>query len=123
MLNLTNLFGKSSKTVHFNAGEVVFREGDEGREFYVVLEGKVDIVGHGRVFESVPPGGMFGEMALIDESPRSATAVAVVDSTLAPVDERRFTYLIQETPFFALHVMSVMARRLRRADDALNGGR
>lgn len=117
MLNLTNLFGKSSKTVRYTAGDTIFREGDEGHEFYVVLEGQVDIMAGGRVAESVLPGGMFGEMALIDARPRSASAVAAADSLLAPVDERRFTYLVQETPFFALHVMSVMAQRLRRANE------
>jgi CRP/FNR family transcriptional regulator, cyclic AMP receptor protein len=114
VLNLSNLFGTSSKTVAYKAGDTVFQAGDVGKELYVVIEGQVDIVAGGRVVESVIPGGMFGEMALIDSSPRSASAVAAVDSTLAPVDERRFTFLVQETPFFALHVMQVMAQRLRR---------
>ena len=58
--------------------------------------------------------GIFGEMALIDDSPRSATAVALTDVTLAPIKENQFLFLVQNTPFFALSVMRVLARRLRR---------
>ena len=53
-------------------------------------------------------------MALIDHSPRSATARAQTDCKVALIDERRFMFLVQETPFFALRVMGVMANRLRR---------
>jgi CRP-like cAMP-binding protein len=53
-------------------------------------------------------------MSLIDDSPRSADAVAKTACVLAPVDERRFLFLVHETPMFALHVMSVMAERLRK---------
>ncbi|HEU5100134.1 MAG TPA: Crp/Fnr family transcriptional regulator [Roseiflexaceae bacterium] len=60
------------------------------------------------------PGGIVGEMALIDDRPRSATAVAATDCRLVPIDERRFTFLVQQTPMFALAVMRVMAERLRR---------
>ena len=60
------------------------------------------------------PGGIFGELALIDSSPRSAAAVAHTDCRLAVIGERRFIFLVQQTPYFALEVMSVMAQRLRR---------
>ena len=53
-------------------------------------------------------------MALVDDSSRSATAVALKETTLATVDRRRFLFLVQETPMFALELMSVMATRLRR---------
>ena len=59
-------------------------------------------------------------MALIDTKPRSATATAVSACKLAPIDERRFLFLVQQTPFFALHVMRVMASRLRAMDDTLS---
>ncbi len=59
-------------------------------------------------------GGVFGEMALIDKAPRSATAVAVTDSQVVAVGEKRFMYLIQQTPYFALEIMHVLADRLRR---------
>jgi CRP-like cAMP-binding protein len=76
---------------------------------------------NGVVLEAVGPGGILGELALIDASPRSATATATTTARVVPVDEERFTYLVNEHPTFALQVMSVMADRLRRADDLLSG--
>ena len=65
------------------------------------------------LIRTVGKGGLVGEMALIDDSPRSADAVARTDCLLTPVDERRFLFLVHETPMFALQVMTVMAERLR----------
>ena len=62
------------------------------------------------------PDDTFGEMAIVDSSPRSGTAVAVTDTKLAVIDRSRFLFLVQETPMFALQVMSAMAER-QRADD------
>ena len=62
------------------------------------------------------PDDTFGEMAIIDSSPRSATAVAVADTKLAVIDRGRFLFLVQETPMFALQVMSSIAKRLRAAE-------
>jgi len=67
----------------------------------------------------VEPGGMFGEMALIEHLPRSATAIAVSASRLSPIDQRRFLFLVQHHPFFALEVMQVLAHRLRQMDATL----
>jgi CRP/FNR family cyclic AMP-dependent transcriptional regulator len=100
----------------YKAGETVFREGDDGFVMYVVLEGAVKLSVTGRSVEKVVKGGVFGEMALIDSSPRSATAVAATDCTLVSVTAERFKALIQETPGFALEIMSVMAMRLRSMD-------
>jgi len=57
---------------------------------------------------------VIGELAPIDHGPRSATAVAVTPYTLAPIDEKQFQFMVQQTPFFALQVMRVLAERLRR---------
>ena len=84
---------------------------------YAVLEGQVDIVVNGRVVETVVSGGIFGEMALIGKDRRTATAVASTDAKVVAVDERRFLFLIQQTPNFALHVMRVLSDRLRRMDE------
>ena len=67
----------------------------------------------GRVVRTLGPDDVFGELALIDSVPRSASAVATVDTRLAVIDEHRFLFLVQETPMFALQVMSAMADRLR----------
>ena len=98
----------------FAAGQPVFLEGAAADGMYAMLEGEVEIVMNGQVRETVPPGGIFGELALLDDQPRSATAVARTDCTIAVVNARRFETLVQQTPYFALQVMRVMAERLRR---------
>ena len=106
----------NAETKDFAAGETIFSAGEEGNTMYVVAEGEVDIW-IGPVFaETVNPGGIFGEMALIDHHVRSADAIARTDSKLIPVDEKRFHFLVRETPSFALQVMSIMADRLRQAN-------
>lgn len=101
----------------FVAGQVIFKEGEAGDVMYSVLTGEVEIVIAGKVVEVVEAGGILGEMALIDNSPRSATAMAKTDCSLAVINQKRFTTLIQQTPFFAIQVMSVLADRLRRWGD------
>jgi CRP-like cAMP-binding protein len=86
---------------------------------WVVLEGAVDISVRGRVVEQVGPGGIFGEMALIDHRERSADVVAASDVRAAPLDQKRFLYLIRNHPFFAIEVMKIMTERLRHFDDLL----
>ncbi len=106
----------SSRTVP--AGAVIFEEGDAGQEMFGVISGEVELrLRNGRVL-ILGPDDIFGEMALVDSSPRSATAVAVAETTLAVVDRRRFLFLVGETPSFALQVMSNLAERLRAATGA-----
>lgn len=112
-MNPANLFRNADNQQQFDPGDVIFRKGDQGDYMYVVMSGEVDIVLDGQYIRTLSSGAIFGEMSLIDDSPRSADAVARTNCVLAPVDERRFLFLIHETPMFALHVMSVMAKRLR----------
>src|SRR5690348_5272510 len=111
---ILNLFQyvKDYKTIP--AGELIFSENDTGHEMYVIIEGDVDVSFNGRFMECVGPGSLVGEMALIDHKTRSATATAKTDCKVVPIDERRFTFMVQETPHFALEVMKIMADRLRR---------
>lgn len=97
-------------------GEVVFAQGDAGDVMYVVIEGEVEVLLEGKLVETVRAGGVVGEMALIDSQPRSATAISRTRCLVGPVDEQRFTELITREPEFALTVMRVMAKRLRRMD-------
>ena len=98
----------------FTSCQLIFKEGEVGDVMYGVISGEVDIVIGGRVVEIAGPGSILGEMALIDNSPRSATAVARTDCKLAVINQKRFIALIQQKPFFALQVMGVLADRLRR---------
>lgn len=115
-MNTLDLFRHSSDTVSFEAGTTLFRPGDPGSEMYVVLEGIVEILVDHVCVEEAGPGTIVGELALIDDSPRSATARAQTGCKLARVDRKRFQFLISQTPFFSLHVMKTMADRLRRTD-------
>jgi CRP/FNR family cyclic AMP-dependent transcriptional regulator len=81
---------------------------------FAVLEGAVEIHLRGGVVETIAPGGVFGEMALIDGHPRSATAVAASDGSIAAISEKRFLRLVELTPRFALQMMQVITERLRR---------
>jgi CRP/FNR family cyclic AMP-dependent transcriptional regulator len=114
-----DLFRNEGRFQSFPRESVVFAEGERGDTMYVVLEGSVDLLIRGKTVESLGPGGLLGEMTMIDGSPRVATAIARTDSKLVPIDERRFNFLIQQTPHFALQVMRVLADRLRRMDDKL----
>ena len=103
----------------FKAGDVIFGQGDEDKELFVIQNGKVEIRLDNRVLETLSDYNIFGEMALIDAAPRSATAVAVSDVKLVPVGEKQFLFLISHTPHFALNVLRVMARRLRASNRIL----
>jgi CRP/FNR family cyclic AMP-dependent transcriptional regulator len=98
--------------------DTIFKEGEQADEFFVVVRGKVEIRSGNRSFETVDRNGIFGEMALIDDSPRSATVVALTDVTVAPIQEQQFLFMVEHTPFFALKVMRVIANRLRRQNRA-----
>lgn len=86
---------------------------------FVVVEGEVDLLVKGRLVEHLGPGGAFGEMALLDTAPRSATATAKTACRLVEFNERRFRFLVQQTPHSALQMMRVIADRLRRMDERL----
>ena len=98
------------------AGEAIFNAFDMGSEMYVVLEGEVELRIDSRVLETLGPGEPFGEMALIDQAPRTATAIAKTACKLAVIPEKRFLFMVQTTPHFALQIMKVMADRLRKAN-------
>jgi len=105
---------RSGEPEEHSAGAVVFSEGDPADRMYVVQTGSVALSIGDRVVETVTPGGLFGEIAVIDREPRSGSAVAESDTVLVGIDKRRFWFLVQETPYFAEIVMRVMANRLRR---------
>ncbi|HTS02630.1 MAG TPA: cyclic nucleotide-binding domain-containing protein [Thermoanaerobaculia bacterium] len=120
MTTTIDLFRNAEETETHPAGDVIFREGDPGHAMYAVQDGEVDLVVHGNVVETVGAGGIFGEMSLLlDGHRRSATAVARTPCRLAPVTERRFNFLVQQTPHFALQVMRIIAGRLVRMDARL----
>lgn len=109
-----NLFRNATNFEIVPPGHVIMEEGDTGEQMYVVLDGSVDIIIDGEVFETVYEGGIFGEMALIDDAPRSASVVARTYCKIVPVGRQQFDFMVQQTPHFATNVMAIMAERIRR---------
>jgi CRP/FNR family cyclic AMP-dependent transcriptional regulator len=113
-----NIFRHSPDARDIAAGEMLFDQGDTGEAMFAVVEGNIELSLNGVVIEDVGPGGILGEMALINPAPRTARATARTAARVVPVDQSRFMYLVQEHPTFAIQVMRVMAERLRRADES-----
>jgi CRP/FNR family transcriptional regulator, cyclic AMP receptor protein len=103
----------------FGAGEKIFLEDDSGDHMYLVVEGKVNIVTYGTVLENVGMHGIFGEMALIENAPRSAAAIAVEPTEVAVIDKPTFVELVRDNPLFSLYVMRHLANRIRRMNESL----
>src|SRR5215472_7853484 len=106
----------------YDVSEVIFEEGSPGRDLYVVLDGRVDIVkdagANRRLITSLGKGEFFGEMAVIDGSARSATAVAATAGTrVMRINHARFVYLVSQQPAFALMIMDALSKRLRTSND------
>lgn len=111
---ILNIFQHETETESFLAGQTIFEKGMEGDVMYCVVEGEVNITINERIINTHGAGEIFGEMALIDTKIRSASAVAKTDCKLVPVNERRFIFLVQQHPYFALSIMRILAERLRR---------
>jgi len=120
-MNPAELFRREPDPVVLAPGQVLFREGDAGDVMFVLLEGTAAIMVGTRVVETAAPGALLGEMAIIDSSPRSATVVASTSCRLARIDLRRFHFLVQQTPFFATHVMKVLVERVRKLSRLMAG--
>jgi CRP/FNR family cyclic AMP-dependent transcriptional regulator len=101
--------------------EVVFRENSPGKEMFIVYTGKINLYKERQdkmvLLATVEQGDFFGEMALIDGSPRSASAIAAEDAQLVVLDESKFLYLLRHQPEFALVVMQKLCEGLRRTTD------
>ncbi|MCL6449626.1 MAG: DUF2225 domain-containing protein [Armatimonadetes bacterium] len=103
----------------YAAGEIICREGEPGAEMYIILQGKVEIVPGGDSPVTLAAGDFFGEMALLDQLPRSATVRVVEDAILLVLTENNFKEVIGAEPLLALRIMKGMSARLRRLDEEL----
>ena len=110
--------GRSADTVDVAAGSTLVKEGEVGREFFVVLSGEVSVVAGGKEVAVLGEGEWFGELAIIDPAPRDATVTTLTPCELLVIDGRRFLPLLEEVPALAHKILVGMARRLREADRA-----
>ena len=105
----------------FDVDDVIFEEGSAGRELFVVLDGEVEIAKMNGASKTsiikLGKGEFFGEMAVIDGSARSATAIASAPNTkVMRINHARFVYLVSQQPAFALMVMDALSKRLRASN-------
>ena len=112
------MFGGENASVRLEPGQLLFANGDPSNDMYVVLEGTLTIRNGPVVYEDVGPGGIVGEMGLVEaHQPRSAMVYARTRAELVTIDEERFLSLVAANPGFALAVMRTLSRRLRRMDE------
>jgi len=98
---------------HCPLNKVIMKEGESGVFMYVVLSGRVAITIKSKIVEWVGPGGVFGEMALVDQSPRAATAVAETDCDLLSINRGDFLMMVKTNPVFVVSLLKAAADRLR----------
>lgn len=97
----------------FPQGRAIIVEGSTGTVMYVVLDGSVSVAVKGKTVETIGKGGVFGEMALVDEGPRAASATAAGDCTLLAIDRNAFTSLVKSNPAFGTELLKTLCERLR----------
>jgi CRP/FNR family cyclic AMP-dependent transcriptional regulator len=113
--DLTSLLesGMLTEIVTVRPGQFLFLENDEANALYIVKSGTLRVMQGNMILETLGPGSIVGEMAIIDEHRRSASVIAGTHAELFRIDEAKFLSLIEGVPKFAVTVMRVMARRLR----------
>jgi CRP/FNR family cyclic AMP-dependent transcriptional regulator len=110
------LVGRAAEVVRVGAGTEIVREGTLGHEFYLILDGQATVRRGGRKVVTLGPGAYFGELALLDRGPRSATVTADTDMELVVLGQREFLGVIDAVPAVAHKLLVAMASRLREAD-------
>ncbi len=112
-----SLFGDSENYVSFATGQLIFEQGQSGKFMFVIKEGAVEMQIKGKAISTLGVGESFGEVSLIIDSPRSATAIAKTDCKLVMIDQKYFDFLVQNTPDFANNIMQIVTHRLLKADE------
>lgn len=112
------LIGQLTDQLDVTPGDALTKEGEPGREFYVIAEGKAKVTLNGKELATLGPGDFFGEMAIVDQGPRSATVTAETPLRVYMVDHQPFWTMVAEAPSVAQSVMRALAQRLRAAENA-----
>jgi CRP-like cAMP-binding protein len=107
---------KFAQPVAVKAGTTVCDEGDVGQTFYIILSGKASVIRNGRKVAELGPGEYFGELALLDRLPRSATVKALTDMELLVISQKDFNKLLMDSPSLTRKLLIASATRLRNAD-------
>lgn len=107
---------RKAEPMTVEAGTVICEEGEVGQTFYFVVSGKAAVLQHGRKAAEVGPGGYFGELALLDRLPRSATVKALTDMELLAISQRDFNKILKDAPSITRKLLGATASRLRNSD-------
>jgi len=110
---------RAGASVTFAAGSVVFSKGDPGACMYVVQSGVIEMLIGDKVVEVCGSNEAIGFMSMVDGAPRSSTARVKEPCELSLIDQRKFRFMVDEVPNFALYIMGAMARRIRGMGQAL----
>jgi CRP-like cAMP-binding protein len=111
-----NLVAKAADVVAVKSGTEIVTEGTPGHDFYLILAGDALVRRNGRRVTTLGPGSYFGELALLDRGPRSATIIADTDVELAIIGQREFLAILDRVPALGHKLLVSMAARLRQAD-------
>lgn len=114
------LIAKYTDELSVDAGTVLIREGDAGREFYVIVDGKATLTRGGREVAVIGPGNYFGELALLDGQKRDATVTTTTPADVLVVGVREFVTLLEDVPQLTRKLLAGMARRLHELDSQNN---
>jgi CRP/FNR family transcriptional regulator, cyclic AMP receptor protein len=98
------------------AGKLLVEEGHIGQEFFIIVDGKASVTRNGKKVATLESGSHFGELALLDRRPRSASVVSVTDMEVLVMSQRQFNGLLESVPTIARKMLSALATRLREAD-------
>ena len=110
---------RAGASISFPTGSIVFNKGDAGNCMYVVQSGVVEMTIGDTVIEVCGPNEAIGFMSMIDTAPRSSTARVKEPVELSIIDQRKFRFMVDEVPNFALYIMGAMARRIRGMSKAI----
>lgn len=107
---------KASDEVGIEAGRTLVEQGRTGHEFFLIIEGSAAVRRNNRKVTDLGPGQYFGELAILDRGPRSASVVANTDMKVLVLGQREFVGVLDSIPGMAYKLLTVMAQRLREAD-------
>ncbi|HEY9824389.1 MAG TPA: cyclic nucleotide-binding domain-containing protein [Stenomitos sp.] len=114
LITTLEVLQKQPAPLFYTAGQVIFAQGEPSDVMYGILNGEVDLIFHGQTVETLTAGDVFGIAALVEERPRTYTAITKTDCHIVTLDEQHFLFAVQELPMFALEVMQSYVTRLEQ---------
>lgn len=111
------LVARAGKSVEFERGKTILKEGEPGLTFFLILEGRIEVRKKGKPVARMGPGGFFGEMTVFDDKPRSADVVALEPTRCYGITEWSITPVLKSNPTIAIGVIGELVKRLRQLED------